>query len=85
MMPDHVKELRRAQRAVDRIPQVLDRRDQAIRQCVALGMTHAQVHRALDGKLTRGRIGQVMMEANHEDPEIASRRHAGVGGMILPG
>ena len=64
MIPEHVTQLRRAQRSLDRATMRLEamreQRDHAIRACVAEGRTHAQVFRALDGAVTRGRIGQIV-------------------------
>lgn len=71
MIPEHVKQLRRAQRTLERatarVEQAREQRDHAIRECVALGMTHAQIYRALDGAITRGRIGQLMQAAHAQD------------------
>ena len=58
-----VKALRRVQRryerAEDRVTLLRDERDQEIRAAIRTGMTHAQIHRALGGRITRARISQI--------------------------
>ena len=58
-----VKALRRVQlryeRAEDRVTLLRDERDQEIRAAIGEGMTHAQIYRALDGAISRARIGQI--------------------------
>lgn len=53
----------RYQRASDRADALRADRDAAIRQATAEGMTHAAIYRALGGKLTRARIGQIALES----------------------
>lgn len=62
-----VKELRRTdrryRRAVGRVELLQRERDEAIRQAIREGMSHAQIQRALDGPITRARIGQIALRS----------------------
>lgn len=65
----------RYQRASDRAERMRAERDGAIRQAVGEGMSHAAIYRALDGKLTRARIGQIALEGGLEMPEPSNLPH----------
>ena len=66
-MADHITDvLRRAedryQRATTRADLLRAERDAAIRRATLEGMSHAAIHRALEGRITRARIGQIALE-----------------------
>jgi len=62
----------RYQRALGRSETARLERDEAIRAFVAAGHTHAEVHRILDGKLTRARIGQIALGVKPASPRSAA-------------
>lgn len=49
----------RVERAARRVEGALEARDDAIRALVVNGATHAEIHRILNGSITRARIGQI--------------------------
>lgn len=59
-------EARRA-RAAEREAELRRERDDQIRSLVGQGMTHAQIYRALEGVISRARIGQIALEGNHDN------------------
>lgn len=70
-MTDPIANLKRAETryrsAVEKAVEARAVRDDAIRAAITAGMTHADVFRALDGTITRARIGQIAIEKGQKD------------------
>lgn len=70
-MTDPIADLKRAEThyrsAVENAVEARAIRDDAIRAAIAAGMSHADVFRALDGTITRARIGQIASEKEEND------------------
>lgn len=70
-MSDPITTLRRAETryrsAVEKAVEARAVRDDAIRACARVGKSHAEIHRALDGTITRARIGQIAIEKGADD------------------